>query len=148
MVDEFADTKVPSNGGHVAWLAALTPNELIDVKILLRLARADADVNANDGGDLATLRLGAILYRNERFEEAARVLTDLAAKFERTGDRSAYGDLGSALYFLAMVRHQLAHPFQARRYLASAAKIVEEGSADLSWWIQVQLDVLDSEARA
>ena len=147
MVEEFTDTKVPSNGSHAAWLGALTPNESIDVKVLHRLARAE------DGGHIGVkgmLAAGAALYRNESYEEAAAVLTDLAAKLERSGDRSAHGDLGCALYFLAMARSQLAHSFQAQRYLTDAAKIAAEISPDsgFSWTTNVQLKVLDREARA
>ncbi|MEJ7591184.1 MAG: hypothetical protein WKF77_06515 [Planctomycetaceae bacterium] len=147
MLNEFADTQVPSNGGSIAWLCALAPNPNLDTETLVRLARANLDRNANDGLDLAMLQLGAALYRHGRYQEAADLLTQIVERVERASDPTQRSVQADALYFLAMARHQLGHTFQARRYLDEAAKIAEQLLSP-SWQTTLQHQLLEREARA
>ena len=146
MLEEFVDTKVPSNGRLVAWLAALTSHEAIDRKTMVRLAQSDAGGDADSNHSM--LVLAAARYRDDQYQQAADELSELAANFERSPDLATRSDQAYALYFLAMARHQLGHPFQARRYLSQATKLAEDLATDSTWTIRVQLEVLDQEVRA
>ncbi len=148
LLDTFAEIKVASSGGHVAWLCTLLPNDDLEMETILRLAQNDTWVNADDGRDRALLNLGAAQYRSRRYEEAAQTLTEVVAMLEQSADVSTHGDLSSALYFLAMTRHQLGHAFQAQRHLDAAEKIAEVSSHRFDWITRVQLHSLDQQARA
>lgn len=140
LVANFSDTRVPSNGGKVAWQCALMANGRIDPAITLRLAGTNSTITRR-------LETAAALYHNGQHAEAADILKEVSSQLERSGDRSANSELASALYFLAMARHRLGHAFQSKRHLASAEQIKAESSANFSWWNRVQVDILSAEAR-
>lgn len=143
LLNAFVDTRVPSSAGQVAWACALVEDERIDSEIVLRLARANTDYD-----DRSKLFLGAAQYRSGRYEDAASVLTDVAEKYQRSGDPTAAGDTACMLYFLAMTRHQMGHSFQARRYLQDAVQIADNITPNSNWALKTQVNVLDREARA
>lgn len=145
LLDAFRDTPVPSNGENVAWTCVLIPDIHVDLEAVLQLAQTSADVH---GGNRQMRCLGAALYRSGRYEEAASLLTDLTTKLQSSADSSARGDLALSLNFLAMARHQLGHPFQARRYHDEAVKIAADILSGSSWTTKVQLDVINAEAKA
>lgn len=150
LLDTFAETDVPSNGANVVWLCSLTTNDDISMETILRLAEQNAKVNVGDGGDTMMLVLGAAYYRSGQYDKAAEALTDVAAKLKQSGSVSAFGDLTSTLYFLAMARHQLGHAFQARRHMNEAANVASEAelAGDPAWHQKLTLKLLSREAES
>jgi WD40 repeat protein len=144
LLNTFVNIESPSAAGTVVWLCSLRENDLLDTKTLVRLGRADATHN---GGYRAKSFLGAALYRDQQYKEAADTLTDVAKQFEVMGDPSQSVRYGSTLYFLAMARHRLGHAHQASRILADADRIAEQ-EVHRNWQDRIELDVLRRETTA
>ena len=147
LMTEFADTKVPSNGGLVAWLCALAPADDVDTKEMLRLARESEAKYGHRSDNNRLLVVGAALYRDGKLAEAERLLTDLVAKLDRTGSPASRRNLVCARYFLAMTRQRLGHPAQAKRYLHAADSAAEEVLVNGRWTRRIDVQRLAHEAR-
>jgi serine/threonine protein kinase/WD40 repeat protein len=143
LLNAFSNVESPATAGSVAWLCSLRENNLLDTKTLVRLARADFDHNRDYR---ARHCLGAVLYRDQQYKEAADTLLNVANQFEAMSDPSQSVRYSSSLYFLAMARHRLGHAHQARRILADADRISSEVGANGDWRDGIQLKVLGEEA--
>jgi WD40 repeat protein/serine/threonine protein kinase len=141
LLDTFAETPVAPIGHFVAWHCSLTPNHDLKPETLLALA-------PRRGVDRQLLILGAAQYRCGRHKEAAETFTECIAKFEQSDHVSQHGYLASALYLLAMTRHQLGHAFQAQRHLDAAEKLNEISSEHFDWTTRVQVQILEEQAKA
>jgi tetratricopeptide (TPR) repeat protein len=144
LVDAFRDNPVPWNQGGVAWLCSLTRNEEVDSKKIVRMAQFDYDDPDDGEKNKRTLRLAASLYRDGQYDEAVRILTDLAAKLDRGGDSQDQWELASTRFFLALARLDLGHAFQARRLLEAANRTAEASPLPSSYWRWMDAVVLNT----
>ena len=154
LVDAFRNNLVPGNQGEVAWLCSLTRNEQVDSKQIVRMARFDYDDPDDGEKDKRTLRLAASLYRDGQYDEAVRILTELAAKLDRGGDSQDQWELASTRLFLALARLDMGQEFQARRLLDAANRTAAESQERSSysfyryWMDSVALNTLRREVEA
>ena len=149
MVEEFRDSEVPSNRGHVAWLSVLSPDPPVNSPEVLRMAREANDASDNKNRYEFILTTGDSLYRDGQFVEAVDTLTTLAEKLDRGGDATDGFELACAEYFLALARHQQGHDVQARRYLAEAIRHADSyRHLGQNWTSLVALDALQRETES
>ncbi len=135
-----------SSGTRPAWPRVLAPEGSGDARRLVFDAEAelwrDRDAKQNTANALRTL--GAALCRAGRFEEALARLREAI---------KASGGEGSALdwLFLAMTEQRLGHTDEAKRWLAKAARHIDDAAKDktaepLSWEERTELQLLRREA--
>jgi WD40 repeat protein/serine/threonine protein kinase len=144
LVEAFKNSPVPSNRGDVAWLCVLAPNRLVDSRQVFKMASFSHEDPDNEGVDQQVLTLGGALYRDGQFDEAAQVLTKLAAKLERGGDAQDLYELACTKYFLSLVRQEMGHAFQSRRLLDEANRTAAACPPSRSLWNWSQSVVLDT----
>ena len=145
LVDDFKDSSVPSNRGYVAWLCALAPNPHVDSGRVLDMSQSCLEPNMDDNIDLWRLTVGACLYRDGQYDEAVRVLTQLAASLDRGGDVTDRYHFACAQYFLALARIEMGYEFQAKRLLDDANRVAEQYPQHyFSYWYWMRPLVLNT----
>ncbi len=123
VVEKFGATKDPALANAAAWVCALAPEALADLKPAVELARAAVKGNEKDAGVRNTL--GALLHRAGLLEEAVKELNEAI----RLSDRG-----GSALdfLFLAMAHRRLGETDEAKKALDQAVRAAEKNPP--VWW--------------
>jgi Tfp pilus assembly protein PilF len=107
-------------GEGAAWTCTMTPTSGVDPAQLVDLAEKSLAKSSRDHWHVN--QLGAALYRDGRFEEAVKLLTEateLSCHPYRT-------NLLHTWFFLAMVHHRLGHVDEARRWLDKAVQGAED----------------------
>ncbi len=130
-VDMVGDSDAPA---MLPWTCGLGPNALEDLSGPLKQAEANIAKNPLNAPFMDLTVLGAILYRKQEYDRAARHLKESIAQFP--SDRPI--GTGSVLFpqlLLAMTRWQQGEKDEARRLLdENKAAVDEELQSPLSLW--------------
>ncbi len=145
MVERFAETEEPKVAEVVAWTCALRANAVTDFSRLVDSARQSVEWDP-------TTR-GAILYRAEQLEDAAKQLAEAARLREEPGSRNRVSPI-YAQFFLAMAYHRLGLQGEAEQSLRKgiewidrmATKSEQEGGCFLTWPQRLLVKLLRTEA--
>jgi tetratricopeptide (TPR) repeat protein len=148
-VDRFQTTADTNTAYFTAWAAALSPDAVSDLALVLRLAEKLATGEARNARSHQAV--GAVLYRMGRFEESLKRFDAAEAADHPQGQTSpAYWH-----YFRAMAHHRLGHEEAARNWLERAGVQTDRDVRDVlqatdpgMWVRQATLDVLRTEAQA
>ena len=171
MLARFGQTQSNYAASRIAWSCALTPDGLDDWSAVLSLTQrfVGGDIRSGnsigaalwnlaskvfaDGVSLCeipwhTTAAGASLYREGRYEEARRVMSQSVARWG-IGQPFTYDySPAYAWCFLAMTCHQLGQEADARAYLDRAiGRTNRYVSEDAAWQKKATLHVLLGEAR-
>src|SRR5262249_26451221 len=148
MLKRFGQSPDPQAVAWAGWTCVLAPDALTDWQAALAITEKPL---AADPKNFDTLnRLGALLYRAGRFEEAARRVSEAAAAFQ-----DARNPRSSLLYnwlFLAMTQHRLGRVGEAKAWLQKAVRDMEPppkggpAAADCTWNRRLTLQLLRREA--
>jgi WD40 repeat protein/tetratricopeptide (TPR) repeat protein len=148
LVGRFGTTTDRNVAGWVAWACALAPEAVADREVPVRLAEVVVKGQPSAG---SFLDLGAALYRAGKYEAAIQRLTEAVR---------ADGGQGSVLdwLFLAMAHHRLGRADEARKWLAKAARWLDDGKDRLpesrlfgqaiDWSDRLEFPILRREAEA
>jgi tetratricopeptide (TPR) repeat protein len=144
MLDQFRDEDDEDADAKMAWAFALGDHGAADLREVV--TRAETAYSANDG-DVAILHtLGALHYRQGRYEDARETLEQAAR--QQGPDADAYDWL-----FLAMTYHRLGRPRDAKRNLDQARIWLQQqklsspdGERKLDWDERLELKLLEREA--
>jgi Flp pilus assembly protein TadD len=117
LVDRFRSSEDPGTAYQLAYLASLAEEEVIDQKLLLRLAENAVARKPRDYGTLTTL--GIVLYRMGRFDVAVQRLNEADALRSPTHDVRHW-------FWLAMCHARLGHTDEARQWLDKGTKWVKQ----------------------
>jgi WD40 repeat protein/tRNA A-37 threonylcarbamoyl transferase component Bud32 len=120
----------------VAWVAALGPEALPDLKPVLELARGAVQASPKDPNRQNTL--GALLYRAGQYKEA---VAELSEALKRNAQKGTWSDF----LFLAMAHQRLGRTDEAREWLDRAVQALDRGSS-VDWGLRLQQQVLRREA--
>jgi WD40 repeat protein len=140
----------------VGWLGALIPGAIDGFEENVKLVQ-DAHAKAAAEGEgvpedvnVFVLPYGAMLYRLQQYDAAARTLGRLSAKLSGATDQESECLRTCADYVLAMTRHQLGHHVQAQRLLEQArtAETALQHDPQLRWEWRVAMRTLCREAAA
>jgi tetratricopeptide (TPR) repeat protein len=138
LFERFGKTRYLDTASLVARSAVLVPEAVADARPFWKLA--ERVFAANTSRYDSAYILGAALYRAERFEDAARQLTN-ANKLHKQGG-TAYDCL-----FLAMTHQRLGNAAEAKKWYDKGVKWIDAGArTGLSWVARVQLQTLRREA--
>ncbi len=123
MFQRFGETKNPATAHDVAWVCALGPEAVSDLKRCMVLAEQAVAAKPESA---AYTTLGAVLYRRGQFPAALEQL-DKGVLSE--------GDGGTArnCLFLAMTHYQLGHAKEARGFLEKAVKQMDDRADSRRW---------------
>jgi tetratricopeptide (TPR) repeat protein len=147
MLDHFSQTKNAVTAHWVAWTCVLAPNAVEDLGQAVKLAEQALESDPENEQHLRTL--GVILYRAGRFDEALEKLSQVAVRWEETGQLPTRTSPAYTWYFLAMAHHRLGHAEEARTWLGKAVERAEkEIAGDASWNRKLTLRLLRAEAES
>ena len=153
ILDRFGKTEEPRDAYQVAWTCVLLPDAAPDPTRAVTLANKAVE---GDSDSLShSIALGAAFYRAERFEDAARRLTELDGLMQDP-DSSSQASPAYCWFFLAMTHHRLGHHKAAREYFDKAVQwtdnVVQKQSlsagTSVSWRRRLRFKVLREEAQA
>ncbi|GAF88851.1 unnamed protein product, partial [marine sediment metagenome] len=105
MLDHFARSERLENVGGVVWTCSLAPDAIEDLDQVVKLAERALESGDKTARNLN--RLGAILYRAGRFEEAIEKLEEVVTIWEKQGRLPTIPSPAYTWFFLAMAHHQL-----------------------------------------
>jgi tetratricopeptide (TPR) repeat protein len=141
MLEQFADSEVPSETHFTAWTCALAPDALDDYEPTIELARHA--VEQEEFNQQYLNGLGAILMRARRYDEAK----DQLQQALNVEDEESLTSTSYAYYFLAMTEHHLGNTEEAKEQLQIALESTEQELAGSpSWNRRLTLELLREEA--
>ena len=145
MLEKSAETENSEEAYFTAWTCALTPNAIDDYSLAIELA--ERALNANPKLHSHQQCLGAVLYRDEKFDDAIEHLNKAVESENNAYSSPAYG-----LYFLAMAHHRLGNAGKAQEFLDRANqqtnRELNDAHSSASWNRRFTLDLLRKEAKA
>ncbi len=127
--------------GDALWRCALVPAAVADYEAVLAAARERVRKKPRSNDDINTL--AALLFRAGRLEEARKQMQEAIAV---NGGKGTVFDF----LFLALIDGSLGQKEQARRWLDTAGRLIEQAGRGrrLSWDQRLQLRLLRQEAEA
>jgi serine/threonine protein kinase/WD40 repeat protein len=134
LVETFGDSPINSDGVETAWACALVENPLVDGAQVVNMASRIHPADRDDPNYWRPLVLGAAYYRLGDFDQATRMLAELADALQRSGSPSDAHRLACAKYFLSMSRQAQGHAGPAQRILAEANQAAAENLPEATYW--------------
>lgn len=130
---------------YLAWSCCLGAGALGDLTVPITHVQASLGRSPHDSEMLTAL--GVLFYREGRFDEAARRLSEAGGVLPT--QRDAGGTVFYPRIFLAMAQQRLGHADDARRQLDEVrAELAQKPKADMLWDHRVTLDIFRREAES
>src|SRR5262249_55620924 len=143
IVKQFVKSTRSQDLHWLAWTCSLCPNATDDMSVPVKIAQ-DLVSKAPDNYQYVNT-LGALLYRTENYQEAAKHLSDLIAKVGT--DSPIKSSAVYPLFFLAMTKWKLGAMDEANRILLEAQTgMDQEMKAAPPWNRRATLELLRREA--
>lgn len=144
MIEQFSQTEDPWSAHWMAWTCGLAPDATQDKEAVLAASRTSYDAHPENVSFLNTL--GAILYRQGKFERAIRQLNEAS----ELADKAIKTSPAYTWFLLSMAHQQLGQTEEALEWFTKAKRLseVELTSESVRWNRRLTLELFEKEAKA